>query len=310
MKETIPMFEQILDPDWKPYNKNLTKIFNTLKEEYFKPLRKESFVIIEHGEKILVERTPIEHLFLTKQNILFQHSSYFNHNQYKPNQFHSKGKDAFSKQWFTFFKKLGDFFEFEYNDIPFSTPWVSDKKDPKDNNLSVLLFKPLSIFPVAQSLLDLGVDPLKYITEYTADIKSAYYSPLLSIFKYDYINIEDRLSALEFYLTLVPDYIKGEYIVYDIWNTVETVSDVTNLFTIIKEQPLENRDKYCIFLYNFYKKNIDMPIFTKHINMPDNENTIKGFVYNNSDVVKSMIEKDEITFLTKNNNQLINKRRL
>lgn len=310
MKENIPMFEQILDPDWKPYNKNLSKIFNTLKKEYFKPLRKESFVIIEHGEKHLVDRTPIEHLFLTKQQILFQHRSYFNQNKHKPNQFYSKGKDAFSKQWFTFFKKLGDFFEFEYNDVPVSTPWAFDKKDPKDNNLSVLLFKPLSIFPAAQSLLDLGIDPLKYITEYTAGVKSAYYSPLLSIFNYDHITIEDRLSALEFYLTLVPDYIKGEYIGYDIWNTVETVSEVKNLFTIIKELSLENRDQYCMFLYNFYKNNIDMPIFTKHIDMSNDENTVKKFVYKNSDMVKSIIEKEEISSSIQNKGSVINKRRL
>lgn len=273
-------FDKILSPEWKPYGKSLKKIFKDLKEEGFLPHKKLNHY---NENNVLVKRTYIEHLFLSKKGILLTGRT-----------FNSKSAFAYDKQWFKFFKELGEFFNIDYNDVKVSRAFDKEIDVYKTNNLFSLFSFPEISHKACQSIVDLGVDPTLYINSYfyilsDKPVKMESCSPILWSINAEHVKKTEVAIFMGDWLLQRPELLHSEYLTYDVWTEENEVNKIENIFTLISQQTVDDRNILSNAIYKVFQDALDTPISTK--NLPNPGVTLKTFFQQNSPYVWSMIEK-------------------
>lgn len=300
MKQPNKTWDTIYENQWRPYGQKINHIMKSLHNEKFNPFDTDLYSFKTYNMEGKEIRTLIEAFILNHFDKMFNGTIGFLNDfkdedavYYKTNIFNHKAKQVYNKSWFLFLKRLGEEFNIDYDNIKFSDD--PEYKNPKNTNLLGKLnpyFTPMACY---FSLIELGVNPFNLNAEYLISSLNRETNPF-----FKFIRSEKKLATtnavfLDKMLSHSLDFLNVEEFDYSFFNNLTklTPEKSTNLFSLITERTLEERNEIGFVLYKHFKNDMQRTTSTQNVTLPEKD--IYHFLQEYCPAAFSLMQKESIS---------------
>lgn len=300
MKQTDKTWDTIYDNQWRPYGQKVNHIMKSLHNEKFNPFDTGLYSFKTYNMEGQETRTLIEAFILNHFDKMFNGTMGFLNDfkdedavYYKTHIFNHNAKQIYHKSWFLFLKRLGQEFNIDYNNIKFSHD--PEYKTPKNTNLLGKLNPYSTPMACYFSVVQLGVNPFALNSEYLISSLNKDTNPF-----FKFIRAEKKLTTtnavfLDKMLSHSLDFLNVEEFEYSFFSNPKnpTPEKFTNLFSIISERTLDERNEMGLILYKHFKNDMQRTISTENLTLPEKD--IYHFLQQYCPAAFSLMQKESIS---------------
>lgn len=276
MKTENTMWNKILDDNWKPYGQKINHIMESLHKENFNPFKNGRFYYNHNEEEGYETRTFIENFIKKKMKKMFDgnHEKYGLFPSHKQDEifmlkskFNYQSRNVYDKSWFLFLKRLGEEFDINYDKIKFSKR--PHEYEGKTCNFLGMLDSFSTPMVCYFSLIQLGVNPFQLNKEYLLGSLLRETNPFFQFLEVDKSQPAINALFLNNMLSHSLDFLNIEQHDFLFASGNKNPDKTTNLFSIIKNKPEEERNEIGLILLKHFKDNLNHSISTQHVEHPE-----------------------------------------